>query len=858
MQKQLLFIFVVFFSVSVNAQIKKTNDDKPAPAASRFTKDTVSKITDDGIHQNPNNIATISIGEGDLDDDAAQSVSSLLTSARDPFQSAANFNFSSLRFRQRGYERDFFNTYINGVSMDNLDNGATPYALWNGLNDVTRNRDLNIGLRTNSFAYGDIGTSTNIDMRAFKQRKQTEIGYGFSGRNNVHTIDITHATGFNKKGWAFCVSGSRKYADEGAIAGTYTNSWSWYVGIDKAINAKNTISLVAFGSIGEVGRQATAVQETFDLKNDNLYNPSWGWQMGKKRNANVARSNMPVIILSHDFKIDNKTNLLTAASLTTGNRGNSGLDFYNVQNPRPDYYRNLPSYVADSKVEYDQVANKWRTDENVSQINWHKFYEVNRNSIDTINGNIGKRSRYVLGENVTNTTRFNISTVLNRKIGNNVDVTAGATYENQKNKFSKKMLDLLGGDYYVDLNQFAEQFNPLDPNAGQIDLNNINRIIKVGDTYRNNYDINIQKISAWGQVLAKFNKIDAFAAFELSNTQYYRTGYYKNALFPTSSFGKSATQNFDNYAVKLGMTYKINGRNYLYGNISKQTRAPLYNNVFISPNFRNTTQDKVNSEQVNSVEGGYILNSPKFRTRITGYYTEFKNQLDVINFFHDGYRGNVNYALSNINKVTMGLEAGIEAKVIKNVTLNAAAAFGRYYYDSRMYGVTTLDNSAAVLGYDTCYVKDYRLGGSPQEAYTLGITYNSPNFWRMGVSGTFFDNMWVDINPLRRTEKAVASVDYNGAEWHKIVDQRKLNSQFIMDFFANYSWKLPKSYNINHKSTFLVFNFNVNNILDNKNMINTAFEQPRFDFAKNDADKFPPRFGYGLGRTISFSVAFRF
>jgi hypothetical protein len=55
--------------------------------------------------------------------------------------------------------------------------------------------------------FGDIATSSSIDARASKQRKQTQIGYAISNRNYTHRLNVYHGTGISKKGWAFVFAG---------------------------------------------------------------------------------------------------------------------------------------------------------------------------------------------------------------------------------------------------------------------------------------------------------------------------------------------------------------------------------------------------------------------------------------------------------------------------------------------------------------------------------------------------------------------------------------------------------------------------------------------------------------------------
>lgn len=830
----------------------------------KAVKDTTIQKNSDSSYVNEtkeevaDNIPIVSLDENDLGDGSSQNVSSLLTAGRDPFYSAAAFNFGAARFKIRGYDADNFGTYMNGIPMENLDNGFTPFGLWGGLNDVMRNKDLSLGLRYNTFSFGDIGSTTSIDSRASKQRKQTDVGYAYSNRNYTHRWSLTHSTGISKKGWAFTFSGSRRWADEGYAAGTYYDGWSYFVGIDKRFGQKHLLSLVAFGAPTENGKQGASTQEAMDLAGTHYYNPYWGYQQGKKRNANIGRTNQPVIILTHDFRIDNKSNLVTAASYSFGERGASSLDWYNAADPRPDYYRYLPSYYADQNPLYQNLVDAWTNDESVRQIKWNSIYDANRGTnVETVNGVTGHRSMYILQEAVTKTQKLNFNTVYNTRIDDNVSFTAGVSYQTLKNNNYKQILDLLGGDYFVDLNQFAERSYPTNPNANQNDLNRPNRIVRVGDKYGYDYDIHVNKAATWAQGVFKYSWIDFYAAIELSNTQFWRVGNVNNGLFPTNSFGKSKVYNFDNYAFKGGFTFKIDGRNYLYANLSKMTKAPFYDNVYLSPRTRDNVQDNVKNEEVQSVEGGYIINAPKIKFRLSGYYTEFLNQMNVMSFYHDTYRNLVNYAISNINKVHSGIEMGFESKILPNVTLDGAAAVGRYYYNSRQNAITTLDNDASILSKDLVYSQDYRVGGTPQEAYSLSINYRSPKFWYVSLTGNHFDKMWLDINPIRRTAAAVSGVTENSDLWNSILGQTQFKSQQTLDFFGGYSWRLPKSWGLKRGTT-LVINCGVSNLLNNKDIISGGYEQLRFDVMEKDINKFPPKYYYAYGINYFLSTTLRF
>ncbi|MFN5334404.1 MAG: TonB-dependent receptor, partial [Bacteroidota bacterium] len=653
---------ICFLSLNAMAQPKLLKD-------TASVKDTIVEEFQEGVLDN---IPVVSVDDNDASDVSSQNVASVLTAGRDPFFAAAAFNWSPARFRMRGYDGEMFTTFINGVPMENLDNGFTPFGLWGGLNDVMRNRDITMGLRPSSFTFGDIGSNTNIDVRASKQRKQTSFSYAISNRNYRHRAMLTHSTGLNKKGWAFSLSGSIRYADEGYAPGTYFDGQSYFLAVDKLIGQKHLLSFAVMGAPTETGRQGPSVKEMQDLAGTNYYNPFWGYQNGKKRNASVARTHQPYFLLSHEYRINNTTRLNTGVSYSTGERGVTALDWYNSADPRPDYYRYLPSYYQkEDPLQAAAMADAMRNDINLRQINWDEFYLANQVNIETIqnvngiagNNVTGKRSRYVLQERVINTDRLNFNTVLNTQLKGGHNLTGGFSYQQQKNHYFQRIDDLLGGEFFVDLNQFAERNFPNNPNVNQNNIDQPNRIVRKGDQYGYDYNIYINRAATWLQGDFKTERVDFFFAAEASYTRFWREGNVRNGLFPNNSFGNSKKNNFINSAFKAGVTYKINGRNYLYVNAAYLTKPPFFENVYISPRNRDFQQENINSVIVNTYEAGYILNAPKIKFRANLYSTTTRGDYNVMTFFHDDYRNFVNYALSNIDRVHYGAELGFEARL---------------------------------------------------------------------------------------------------------------------------------------------------------------------------------------------------
>lgn len=829
-------------------------------------------------------IPSVSVSEDD-DRGGDQSVAGLLTASRDVFVSTTSFVFGPMRFRLRGYDQKNTSVYLNGVSMNDLENGNAVFSLWGGLNDVMRSREITYGLQPLAFAFGGVGGSSFIDARASKQRKQLRVGYSITNRAYTHRLMATYNTGLLKNGWAFSFSASRRWANEGYVEGTYYDSWSYYAAAEKRINNKHSLALTIIGTPTARGGNTASFQESYDIMDNNYYNSQWGYQNGEKRNARVTTQHQPLAILTHEWKIDAKSLLTTAASFQFGRYGVTSLDWYDAYDPRPDYYRNLPSYYYNTErpTSGDLLSDFYASNPDAMRIQWDNMYDVNRNSLETIqnangiagNDFTGNRSRYVILDRRSDIKKFNFNTFYQNNINDQIEVNAGLSYQWQNTHYYQVIDDLLGGDFYVNVDRFAERDSAVtNPDFAQNNLDQPNQILKKGDKFGYNYNSQVHTERAWGQVHYRLSKFDAFAAVELSNTTFWREGNVRNGKYPENSLGKSDINNFFNYNVKAGVTYKLDGRNYFFANASYGTRAPYFRDSYIAARVRDQKVPDLTSEKIASLEGGYLHRGPRFNARATGYITQFKDQFYNRSFFldnairtqdGDATGGFVNYIMKNMDKRHAGVELAVEGKITSSLTLKAVAAIGQAIYTNRPDVTIYLDNSPeAVLANRTVYLKNYNVSAGPQQAYTAGINYNGKKFYYLTLNFNYYANNWYDVNPDRRTLDALATaatpefsqnfIDPSSELGQKILGQQKAPNAFTVDFFGGKSFRFKGS---KGKTYFLYLNAGVNNIFNNKNVVAYGYEQLRYDYEGKNADKYPNRLSYNFGTNFFISASFR-
>jgi len=432
-----------------------------------------------------------------------------------------------------------------------------------------------------------------------------------------------------------------------------------------------------------MGKQAAILEETEKLSGDHLYNPYWGLQHGQVRNANIAKQQLPVLMFTNECRFSNQNYWQTSIAISSGTKGATGLDWFHAPDPRPDYYRYLPSFQTDPVLK-EQVASIFQSDINKRQIHWDQFYEINQVNIasvedaDGILGHrvTGKRARIILENRISDLSRIYMASSYHAQFKEQFYLDLGIHLGYQRQHFYKSINDLLGADFYVNLNQFAENEISTNASANQYDLNQPNRILHQGDHFGYDYALTHERGLLWMQMMIPLHRFNLNLGGSLSMLQFWREGLVRNGLFPDHSFGASNKHFYLNGAFKSGLSYAINGRQTVFLSAALASKAPYADNLYISPRTRDTEQENNLSEFMLSSEWGYLLTSPGLKIHASGYYSSSKNGLDVLSFYHDGYNSFVNYAISGIGQTHAGIELGMDAKISGGLNVQLATLHG--------------------------------------------------------------------------------------------------------------------------------------------------------------------------------------
>ncbi len=874
-----------------------------------------------------------SFSEFDMDDSGYNDNPTILFGSNDVFNNIAGYNFSAVRFRARGYASEAQDVYLAGVKLNDAVTGYGPFSLWSGLNEAMRSKETVNGAEVSDFGIGGYNGLTNVFGTASNVR--TGLRGSVMTNSALYRLRLmaSYATGVMDNGWAFAANVSARLGGNDWIDGVYYRSFAYYLAADKIINREHKLGFVFFATPGQRGAQMASTQEVYDLMGDNMYNANWGYQNGKVRNARVRKTNEPIALLKYDYTPSDEFSASATALFRFGKNGYTALDWFNAQDPRPDYYRNLPSYFYNPDEDYKRLNREkaaeaymaWKgQDADIVHMNWDRIYQVNQLSE-------GGRAKYVLQERRTDQRDFNLAGSFKWRPATDLLVNGGASVRINRTEYYQVLDDLLGGTYFVDTDNFAERDFASEPWKYQNDLdywmNNgqASRILKEGDKYGYDFYAHVQNYNLWASGRYSLGNLSATLAGRIGYNTFWREGLTRKGLFPgqpenaamaarwneigieptqESSYGKSDVASYLTYAGKLNVNYVIGGHMRVYANAGYFNDAPHFNQAFLSLRTRNTMVQDLESVKTFSSDLNWQYASPGINIRATGYYTTIMDQSKVMSAYDDLQNAFSNYALSGIDERHYGIELGFKVPtyLVPGLSVQGVLALGRAEYTSTPTMTQTLDNSAKPVSYNgqtvipvrywkesPVYKKDalgnytsrldhmqqHYVPSTPQVAASIGLSWNY-NYWFVDADLEYFDEAYLDMNPLYRTGYAAAGPDgkiYANAEEEltaagrdtetvristneveAMATQEKFDPCFLLNLSIGKSFYIQRKYQLG-------FSFNAKNLLNNTNVKTGGYEQTRMvdnTASKSRYYRFDAKYFYMAGMNYMLNIYFRF
>ncbi len=824
----------------------------------------------EGQNANETNESAFTFTEAQLgeDDDMSQNVT-IISSNNNIYASEVGFLFSPVRFRYRAFNQKYNDVYINGVEVNDMESGQFRYSLVGGLNQQTKNQEFSLPFESNNFSMSGMAGSNNYNFRPAQMPAGHRVTLSGANRNYTLRGMYTYNSGLNNKGWAYSANLTYRWAGRGYVEGTFYNSLSYFLGVQKVINDNHSLSLVTWGNPTERASQGASTEEMYWLANDRYYNPYWGYQNGKKRNSRVVNDFAPTAVLTWDWDFDHETRITTSLLGKYSMYQSTKLNYNNSDNPQPDYWKLLPSSYFNVWDETDEFN---RTQQDLA--NWTTAYsylsgrkadrQIDFDRLIYSNRQVsaqGGDAMYFIQAKHNDVLNFSLSSTLNTKLNTNTSFNLGILFGMNNARHYQTMEDLLGASVYHNINTYAlGNYSDTDDRV-QYDLNNRNGAIKEGDVFGYDYYIKVNKGTAWTSISTKAGKWFLMAAAKISGTGMQRDGKMRNGMAAENSYGKSGTATFLDGGAKAGATWNVGRGHIITLGAGYEWKAPTASTAFAAPEINNDFVTNLKNERVLSTDLGYSFQTSWIKLNLNGYYSLIDNATEWQNFYYDDINSFSYVSLTDQQKAYYGVEAGARIKVTSafDVTLIGTMSEAKNMKNAH---VRYMNSTSGVYVDDECLNKGHHENGTPLTAASIGLSYHSGG-WFLDLNTNWYDRIYLSSAPcfyykqsLDNRQKYIGDVlDNEGNFLPGILDQAKGHGGFMVDASIGRSIRMKKGS--------LSINLSITNLLNNQNITTWGYEQGRSDYSSSGKERIykfskNPKVYYAFGTNGMLNIAYKF
>ena len=790
------------------------------------------------------------------DDDMSQNVT-IVNSNSNIYANEVGYLWSPVRFRYRAFNQKYNDVYINGALMNDAESGQFRYSQVGGLNNQTRSGEYSLPFEANNFSMPSMGGANNYNFRPSAMPIGNKAALSVANRNYTLRGMYSYSSGLNDKGWAVAAALTYRWADRGYVEGTFYNSLSYFLGIEK-VTGNHSISFVTWGNPTERASQGASTDEMYWIANDRYYNPYWGYQNGKKRNSRVINDFAPTALLTWDWKINDDMKLTTSLTGKYSMYKSTKLNYNNSDNPQPDYWKVLPSSYFNVWNEDD---NSYRTesawDAWNNAYNWLSLSKVNRQidfdrlyAANVSASQQGADAMYYIQAKHNNQLDFKLSSTLDMKLDDRQKLVMGMNLGTTKGMHYQTMDDMLGATQFHNINYYALGKYDINSEQVQYDLNNPNAKVGDGDLFGYDYNILVDRADFWTTYSATLSRMHAFVSARVGGTQMQRDGKMRNGLAKDNSYGKSGTARFLDGGGKIGLSFNLGMGNIIQLGAGYELRTPTAYTAFASPEINNDFVANLKNEKVLSAELGYSLNTSWVRANVNAYYSRIKDATEWQCFYFDDANSFSYVSLTGVEKEYYGVEYGLKFKITSAFSIQAVGTVSEAKYANDA-NVRYMLSTSGDYGNDICHLKGVREASTPLFAQSLTLSYNNKG-WFIDLTGNYYDRMYLSPSVYYRYDE-ICEHDNDG---NAIVpDQWEGNGGFMLDASIGKLIRLKKGQ--------LSINLTLTNILNNRDICTGGYEQSRSDLTSSGnsrgyAFSMNPKKFYAYGTNGMLNFTYRF
>ncbi len=693
-----------------------------------------------------------------------------------------NGGYGDGRITLRGFDTYNVGVLINGIPVNDMENSRVYWSNWAGLSDVTQTAQVQRGLGASKLGLSSVGGTINIITKSTDAEKGGSV-YSGLGNSGYRKQAFTVSTGLLDNGWAITLSGSHTYGD-GYIRGNAFDAYSYFANVSKRINDAHRLSFTVFGSPQTHNQRGN--RHTIEWYRNHIdgtrANSDFGFREGKPYGGAYGYNyyHKPQGSLNHYWKINDNTHLTNVLYASLGRGGgrrvsgeqsswlsvnyNTGLDDPNIKRTPQGF------------LDFEAVA------------------AANQNSLEG--------SQAIISASVNSHNWYGLlSTLTANRFG--IDWTAGFDGRYYKGFHTTEVIDLLGGEFFMDNSDINKPANVKLKEGDKFSYNNPGEVLWSG-------------LFLQGEYVS--DQFSGFLSAALSNKSYRRTDYFQYTP------GNQVTDwvNFLPWNIKGGINYNQTEQHNFFMNAGYIKREPIFTNVFL--NYTNEINEKVKYETVITAEIGYGFTTRRFNAKVNYYYTNWLDKALVRSF---GQAGTAN--IPGINALHKGFEAEATYKPVSKLTLKGMLSLGDWIWQDDV-DFTLYDEDQNELGSYSAYIANVHVGNAAQTTASLTVNYEVLPGLRLGADYIYQGKNFADFNPINRTNP------------DDKVDSWQMPNVGLVDVNTNYKFKIAGL----DASVFGKVN----------NLLNTEYVADATDGASHDENSALVYFGFGTTWSTGLKISF--
>ena len=750
----------------------------------------------------------------------------------------------------RGFDNTNVATMVNGVPMNDMENGTVYWSNWAGISEVAKVVQTQRGLGASKVSAPSVGGTINIITKTLDQKRGGSVSYQM-GNNGMNKVTFNVSTGMSPKGWGMTLLGSHNWGD-GYVKGTDFSGYTWFASIAKRFNAQHTLSFTGFGTIQEHGQRVSSmnygpltIKEWARVRqqygDDHYqYNPNFGYLHGEAYNAARNQYHKPQLSLNHDWTINDRSSLSTALYMSIG-RGNGSTAEGHGAGAYTDYYG----------ASNGLVKNDFRTAD--GYFDYDALYERNAQSQEG--------SVMALCKSVNDHLWTGLLSTYKNKLSDDWDIYGGLDFRWYRGDHSTVITDLLGGQYFMDDTDRSSVMAA--NNAKAADPSWVYQKRYVGDKVYRDYSGYVVQEGVFAQAEYNHGPISAYLNGAVNNTTMWRY----DRFYYDHEHAKSDIANFMGGNIKGGANYNINDFHNVFVNVGYISRAPKFNGAFMQSTTSNYLNSDARNEKILSLEVGYGFNWRWINVKLNGYYTNWMDKTMTKYLTLDNQEtGYMN--MTGVDARHMGVELEAKLEPTKWVTIKGMLSLGDWKWNSIGEGYVYNEHGQAVNS-DGMQVeafsnehaqgrvdlKGIRVGGSAQTTSSISVDFklgrvlglHEGQDLKIGGDWVYYGRnySYYSLSGSNITVRQNATT----GEWTttRPQDPWKVPSASQVDLHASYKFKLGKIFDATLSGV-------VNNLFDYQ-YIGKAYNSSTSS-AKASADNVYVFYNFGRTYTIRMKLAF--